>query len=98
VSVYQVFVVRVAARDAFRAHLEAHGVATGVHYPVPLHLQAAFRSLGHSEGDFPVTERLSQEIVSLPMHPFIERAQVQYIADLAAAFLQRPDAERQTPR
>jgi dTDP-4-amino-4,6-dideoxygalactose transaminase len=97
-SVYHVFVVRVAARDAFRAHLEAHGVATGVHYPVPLHLQAAFRSLGHRAGDFPVTERLSQEIVSLPMHPFIERAQVQYIADLAAAFLQRPDAERQTPR
>jgi dTDP-4-amino-4,6-dideoxygalactose transaminase len=97
-SVYHVFVVRVAARDAFRAHLEAHGVATGVHYPVPLHLQVAFRSLGHRAGDFPVTERLSQEIVSLPMHPFIERAQVQYIADLAGAFLQRSDNERQTPR
>ena len=100
-SVYHVFVVRVTARDAFRAHLEAHGVATAVHYPVPLHLQAALGSLGHRVGDFPVTERLSQEIVSLPMHPFIERAQVQYIADLASAFLERPDAvasSRQTPR
>ena len=55
-----------------------------VHYPVPLPLQAAFRHLGHRPGDFPVAERLARDIVSLPMHPFLERSQVQYIADVGA--------------
>ena len=87
-SVYHLFVVRVQRRDGFRAHLEAHGILSAVHYPVPLPLQAAFRHLGHGPGDFPVAERLAGEIVSLPMHPFIERAQVQYIADVGARFLQ----------
>jgi dTDP-4-amino-4,6-dideoxygalactose transaminase len=86
-SVYHQFVVRVERRDAFRAHLEAHGIATAVHYPVPLHLQAAFRHLGHRPGDFPVTESLARQIVSLPMHPFLERSQVQFIAEVAADFM-----------
>jgi dTDP-4-amino-4,6-dideoxygalactose transaminase len=88
-SVYHVFVVRVPERDAFRAHLAAHAIATAVHYPTPLHLQAALRHLGYSPGDFPVTERLAREVVSLPMHPFIERSQVQYIAEVATGFLRR---------
>ena len=87
-SVYHLFVVRVQRRDAFRAHLEAHAVPSAVHYPVPLPLQPAFRHLGHGPGDFPVAERLAREIVSLPMHPFLERSQVQYIADAGARFLQ----------
>ena len=87
-SVYHLFVVRVQRRDGFRAHLEAHGILSAVHYPVPLPLQAAYRHLGHGPGDFPVAERLAGEIVSLPIHPFIERAQVQYIADVGARFLQ----------
>jgi dTDP-4-amino-4,6-dideoxygalactose transaminase len=86
-SVYHLFVARVPRRDAFRAHLESRGVATAVHYPIPLHLQPAFRHLGHRRGDFPIAERLSAEVVSLPMHPFLERAQVQYIAEAAAEFL-----------
>jgi len=88
-SVHHVFVVRVARRDAFRAHLDARGVASAVHYPVPVHLQPAFRHLGHRAGDFPVAERLSAEVVSLPMHPFLERAQIQYIADAATEFFRR---------
>jgi dTDP-4-amino-4,6-dideoxygalactose transaminase len=87
-SVYHLFVVRVQRRDAFRAHLKAHGVPTAVHYPLPLPLQPAFRHLGHAPGDFPIAERLAGEIVSLPMHPFLERSQVQYIADVGARFLQ----------
>jgi dTDP-4-amino-4,6-dideoxygalactose transaminase len=84
--VYHVFVVRVQRRDAFREHLAAHGIATAVHYPVPLHLQPALRHLGYAPGTFPVTERLAGEIVSLPMHPFLEPSHVRYIADVAAAF------------
>jgi len=88
-SVYHVFVVRVPRRDEFRAHLDAQGIATAIHYPVPVHLQPAYRELGYSVGDFPVTERLTREIVSLPMHPFLQEADVQYVAAAAAEFLSR---------
>ena len=87
--VYHLFVARVPRRDEFRAHLEANGVATGVHYPVPLHLQPAYRELGYSVGDFPVTERLAHDIVSLPMHPFVRHDQVEHVAAVAADFLAR---------
>ena len=85
-AVFHLFVVRVPKRDAFRAHLDARGVVTAIHYPVPVHLQAAYKDLGYSLGSFPVTERLASEIVSLPMHPFLERSQIQYVADVAAEF------------
>lgn len=88
-SVYYLFVVRVPKRDEFRAHLAANGVATAIHYPIPVHLQPAYRELGYSEGDFPVTERLTREIVSLPMHPFLQQADVQHVAAAAADFLSR---------
>jgi len=88
-SVYHLFVIRVPKRDEFRAHLEACGIATAIHYPVPVHLQPAYRELGYGAGDFPVTERLAREIVSLPMHPFLQQTDVQHVADAAAAFLAR---------
>jgi dTDP-4-amino-4,6-dideoxygalactose transaminase len=86
-QVYHLFVVRVAKRDEFRAYLEERGVATAVHYPLPLHVQPAFRHLGYRMGDFPIAERRASEIVSLPMHPFLQPSQVQYIANLAHEFL-----------
>jgi dTDP-4-amino-4,6-dideoxygalactose transaminase len=86
-SVYHLFVVRVPDRDAFRAHLDARGIATAVHYPLPLHLQPALAHLGYAAGDFPVSERLCREVVSLPMHPFLVRSQVRYVADAVAEFL-----------
>jgi dTDP-4-amino-4,6-dideoxygalactose transaminase len=86
-SVYHLFVVRAPKRDEFRAHLLASGIATAIHYPVPIHLQPAYRELGYSVGDFPVTERLTREIVSLPMHPFLRQADVAYVAHAAAEFL-----------
>jgi len=88
-SVYHLFVIRVPRRDDFRAHLEAQGIATAIHYPVPVHLQPAYRELGYSVGDFPVTERLTREIVSLPMHPFLQEADVQSVAAAAADFFSR---------
>ncbi len=90
-SVYHLFVVRVPARDAFRAHLETRGVGTAIHYPVPLHLQVAYRDLGYRAGDFPVTERLAGEVVSLPMHPFLDRSHMEYVAGAAAEFFERRD-------
>jgi dTDP-4-amino-4,6-dideoxygalactose transaminase len=87
-SVYHLFAVRVHGRDEFRAHLAAQGVETGIHYPVPLHLQPACRHLGYAPGDFPVSERLAREVVSLPMHPFLSRDAVRYVAEAAREFFQ----------
>jgi dTDP-4-amino-4,6-dideoxygalactose transaminase len=86
-SVYHLFVVRIERRDACRAWLDARGIGTGVHYPIPLHLQPALRHLGYSAGAFPISERLCRQVVSLPMHPFIDRSQAEYVAGALAEFL-----------
>jgi dTDP-4-amino-4,6-dideoxygalactose transaminase len=64
-----VYAVRVEDRDALRADLQAAGVATGIHYPVPVHLQPAYAGLGYREGDFPHAEALARETLSLPLYP-----------------------------
>jgi dTDP-4-amino-4,6-dideoxygalactose transaminase len=68
-AVYHLFAVRVPDREGFMRHLAEAGIGTGIHYPVPLHLQKAYASLGYQVGDFPVAERTASEIVSLPMFP-----------------------------
>lgn len=67
--VYHQFVIRVRDRDRVRESLASRGVMTGIHYPIPLHLQPAYRYLGHKEGDFPVSEQAAREVLSLPMDP-----------------------------
>ena len=67
--VYHVYTVRAPERDRLRAALEARGIQTGVHYPIPLHLQPAYADLGHCPGDFPVAEAAAREVLSLPMYP-----------------------------
>jgi dTDP-4-amino-4,6-dideoxygalactose transaminase len=74
-GVYHLYVVRVQDREAFQAFMGQGGIATGIHYPVPLHLQKAYQHLGHKAGDFPVTERVAREIVSVPMFPQMKSAQ-----------------------
>lgn len=74
--VYHLFVVRVAERDRLLAHLNSSGIGAGVHYPVPIHLQQAFQDLGYRKGDFPVTERLAEEILSLPIFPGMTRDEI----------------------
>jgi dTDP-4-amino-4,6-dideoxygalactose transaminase len=78
-AVYHLFVVRVQNREEFMKQLAAVDIATGIHYPIPLHLQEAYVSLGYKKGDFPVTERVSAEIVSLPMFPQLENEQQQRV-------------------
>jgi len=68
-AVYHLFVARTENRDELMKHLAAAGIGTGIHYPIPLHLQKAYVSLGYRSGDFPIAERVSVEIVSLPMFP-----------------------------
>jgi dTDP-4-amino-4,6-dideoxygalactose transaminase len=79
--VYYVYVMRVPDRDRLRADLAQEGIATGVHYPIPIHLQPACRRYGFSEGMLPITEAVTQQIVSLPMYPELTREQVAYIID-----------------
>lgn len=78
--VYHLYVIRVPRRDELQKHLEAQGIATGLHYPIPLHLQTAFAHLGYKEGDFPVTEKAAKEILSLPMYPELTEEQIQYVS------------------
>jgi dTDP-4-amino-4,6-dideoxygalactose transaminase len=68
-GVFHLYVVRVQDRGAFQAALAEDGIATGIHYPIPLHHQKAYESLGYKHGEFPITERVAEEIVSLPLFP-----------------------------
>ena len=74
-AVYHLFVVRASERDQLRSCLLEAGIGTGIHYPIPLHLQNAYRGLGYSEGDFPEAERAAREVLSLPMYPELTVAQ-----------------------
>jgi dTDP-4-amino-4,6-dideoxygalactose transaminase len=67
--VWHLFVARHPDRDRLRKALDARNIQTGLHYPVPVHLQPAYRHLGHREGDFPVSERVGRECLSLPLYP-----------------------------
>jgi dTDP-4-amino-4,6-dideoxygalactose transaminase len=78
-GVYHLYVVRVQDREALQTALAEAGIGTGIHYPIPLHLQKAYASLGYKAGDFPVTERVAAEIVSLPMFPQMSNGQQQEV-------------------
>jgi dTDP-4-amino-4,6-dideoxygalactose transaminase len=68
-SVYHLYVLRTTERDGLARYLKANGINTGLHYPVPVHLQKCYRDWGYHEGSLPVTERVASEILSLPMFP-----------------------------
>lgn len=77
--IYYVYVVEVENREAFRSALQAAGIASGIHYPVPIHLQPACASYGYQPGSFPLTERAAGRIVSLPMYPELSAAQRSHV-------------------
>jgi dTDP-4-amino-4,6-dideoxygalactose transaminase len=76
---YHLYVIRTGDRDVLQKKLLDAGIQTGIHYPVPIHLQKAYRCLGHCKGDFPVSEKLAQEILSLPIYPEMTDPQVKYV-------------------
>ncbi|MBA3271053.1 MAG: DegT/DnrJ/EryC1/StrS family aminotransferase [Acidobacteria bacterium] len=84
--VYHIYAARTVRRDEFRTHLDAAGVSTGIHYPVPVHLQPAFRDLGYRMGDFPVSERIGAEEVSLPMFAELTETQIETVAAAVRSF------------
>ena len=86
-AVYHLYVVRVEERDAVREKLGADGIDSGIHYPVPLHLQPAYAGLGYGRGDFPVSERLAPRLLSLPMFPELTDAQIEHVVERLATAL-----------
>jgi len=76
---YHLYVVQTDRRDELQAYLEQHNIGTGLHYPVPLHLQAAYAHLGYQKGDFPLAEKAAGRILSLPMYPELTERQIHHV-------------------
>ncbi len=79
--IFNQYVIRVARRDELRAALEMRGVSTEIYYPIPMHLQECFASLGHGPGAFPESERAARESLALPIYPELSDAQAHYVVD-----------------
>jgi dTDP-4-amino-4,6-dideoxygalactose transaminase len=86
-GVYHLYVVRVQDREALQAGLAEAGIGTGIHYPIPLHLQKAYEHLNYKPGSFPVTERVAAEIVSLPLFPQLSIEQQDQVVGAVKKFL-----------
>jgi len=84
--VYHLYVIRSKGRNELQQFLSRKGISTGIHYPIPIHLQRAYSYLGYKEGDFPITEKFAREILSLPMFPELEEDEVVYVCDQIKRF------------
>ena len=92
--VYHLFVIQVAnggseKRDKLASFLNENGISTGLHYPIPLHLQKCFAELGYTKGDFPVSEKLADYGISLPMYPELGDSQIEYVAEKLKSFFSK---------
>jgi dTDP-4-amino-4,6-dideoxygalactose transaminase len=92
-SVYHLYVIRVERRDELRAYLHDRDISTGIHYPVPVHLQEAYRDLGYRRGSFPVTEEYADRILSLPMYAELTPGLIEYVAVSIRDFVSEFQAE-----
>lgn len=89
-AVYHLYVVRTGDREGMIQYLKEEGIGTGIHYPIPLHLQRAYVSLGYTLGDYPVAECASAEILSLPMYPQLTETQQARVARAVLSFAGEP--------
>ncbi len=80
-SIYHLYVVLASDRDQLYKELNARGIGVGFHYPIPLHLQKAYESLGYPKGSFPNAERSASSLISLPMHPCLDQSQINQVAE-----------------
>jgi dTDP-4-amino-4,6-dideoxygalactose transaminase len=88
------YVVRVRDREGLQKHLSEAKIDTGIHYPVPLHMQKAYANYGYKLGDFPVTERIAAEIVSLPMFPQLTEKQQRRVVENVKEFASKETGKR----
>lgn len=91
--VYHLYVIRADHRDDLQAFLMDKGISTGIHYPIPIHLQPAYRELPYKKGDFPITESLSEQILSLPMYPELTPEMIEYVVAGVREFIADQRAE-----
>jgi dTDP-4-amino-4,6-dideoxygalactose transaminase len=84
--VYHLFVIRAERRDELMDYLKENEIYTGLHYPIPCHLQNAYKFLGYKEGDFPVSEKYSKEILSLPMSEQLKEDEIKYVSEKIKEF------------
>jgi dTDP-4-amino-4,6-dideoxygalactose transaminase len=85
--VYHLYVIRTKRRDSLQAFLKERGIITHIHYPIPIHLQHAYKHLGYHRGDLPSTEKCSQEVLSLPFFPEMAESQIEEVANQIRYFL-----------
>jgi dTDP-4-amino-4,6-dideoxygalactose transaminase len=85
-SVYHLYIIRTQKRDELQEFLSENGIATGLHYPIPLHLQKAYSHLGYKRGDFPISECAAAEVLSLPMSPEIRTEQQEQVVEAIKEF------------
>lgn len=84
--VYHLYVIRVENRNELKDYLQERGVATGIHYPIPIHLQTAYRCLGYGKGSFPITERYAEQILSLPMYAELTPQMIEQVTEAITEF------------
>jgi dTDP-4-amino-4,6-dideoxygalactose transaminase len=84
--IYHIYAIRHANRNELQKHLKVRGIETGIHYPIPLHLQPVYENLGYKRGDFPHAEKVANEILSLPIYPELTDAQVEMIVQAVKEF------------
>jgi len=94
--VYHLYVIQAEERERLQSFLSARGIHTLIHYPIPAHLQKAYAYLGYKKGDLPVSERIAERIVSLPMFPELTYEQVDYVIEAIREFYERSDAAAST--
>jgi dTDP-4-amino-4,6-dideoxygalactose transaminase len=85
--VYHLYVIRTKARDQLKQNLEKKGIQTLIHYPIPIHLQKAYKHFGYKRGDFPIAEKASQEILSLPIYPQLAKEDIQKVCNEIKAYI-----------
>jgi UDP-2-acetamido-2-deoxy-ribo-hexuluronate aminotransferase len=86
-SVWAQYTIRAEDRDHLQRNLKDSGIPTSIHYPTPLHLQECFNYLGYKKGDFPISEQVSEEVLSLPLNPFITESEINYIVTKIAGLI-----------
>ncbi len=96
--VWHLYAVRTEHRDELKDFLQARGISTGIHYPIPIHMQPAYQELGLKEGDFPISERDAQQMLSLPMYAEISDDQIHYVADAILEFCAAKGLSSSLPR
>ena len=94
-AIYHLYVIRARGRQQLRNDLNSAGIGTGIHYPVPLHLQKAYQYLGYRQGDLPICEKVTAEVLSLPMYPHLTHPQQEYVVEKLLGHLRVEDSAAQ---